>query len=166
MPLDAAICEPGCQGATTANFDHVTHFIGTSRLAHQTDRHLFALLRHVIQNSGGAVQGWPLFIAGHGDQDRPIWRGVFDQIHGRCDKGRDAAFHVGGPATIENSVFDVRAKGIDAPGVCIANGHDIGVTIEAKGFCMTLLPPTRHKVGHFGPIRAADLKTCLSQQIP
>ncbi len=71
------------------NLDHFAHGIGAGWLAHQTGRHGFAILIHIVQQCSCSINRVAFFIAGDCQDHRAI-RGCFaHKINSGSSKGRD-----------------------------------------------------------------------------
>ena len=89
MALLADNAEMCVQRSTAADLDHLAHFVGTCGFANQTDIHPLARFFHIIQQRQRPVDAFGLFIAGDGQHNRPVWRGVTHEINRSRGKGSD-----------------------------------------------------------------------------
>ncbi len=132
MALFALHREPGRHRPAPPDLDLIADFCGAGGFADQTIGHPFALRIHPIQNGDCAVKGGAFFVAGDGDDNGAIRRGVLHEITCRRHKGRHTRFHISRPAPIKPIAIYTRRKGRIRPGRHITGGHNIGMTIKAK----------------------------------
>ena len=145
----------------TADFYHIAHDVWAGWLADQAVIHPFTLGLHPIEKCDGAILRWAFFIAGDGQNNRTVRWAFFDKVDCGSGKSCNARFHISGPPAIKKPVAILCAKRIDTPSLEISDGHNIGVTIEAKGFAFA---PTGKEIGHLAAIHPRALKSMGGQK--
>ena len=118
------------------DLDHVADVLGIGGLAHEADVDGLAVLSHPLEHLPGAVDGGTFLIPGyqHADRTLPVARTAPQKPGHRGDEAGDRAFHVGGPATIQDAATDFAGERIGLPLARVADRNDIRVPGKAKGW--------------------------------
>ena len=144
------------------DLDHFAHLVGTGWFTDQTNIHPFARLFHVVQQGKRAVDTFGFLVTGDGQHDRPVGGRVAHEIHRSGGKGGNARFHVRRATAIHHTVFDFSTKRRKAPVGLIADGHYVGMPVEAKTPRVSLVAPAREQVADTAAIRPGALKPCAA----
>ena len=139
--------------------------VGAGGFADKAVGHLFIVGGHPVQQSSGSVESVRLFIASDREDHGTIGRGFGDEIAGGSDEGRDAGFHIGGPASPQEAVLNFRTEGVDGPVTRVADGHDVGVTIEAKAAVRAFPAPAGKQVCDTAAVNAGAVKAVFRQKL-
>ena len=92
---------------------------------------MLALLLQVLNNLHRAVVRRPLFVRGNQEPDSAaVLRIAGHEVLAGHEHGCQAAFHVGGAASIEHPVAQGGLKRRAVPAGFRAGGHNVGVTGE------------------------------------
>ncbi len=126
--MNAAHREYGAQGAAPAIFHHIAQLRAARRLADQAPVDCLTLLLQVIHDLDRAIVGRALLIGSNQEADAAAVPGVgADKVFAGHEHGREAAFHVGGAATVEHALAQCGFEGRAIPAGFGAGGHHIGV---------------------------------------
>src|SRR5690606_4679026 len=117
------------QRAAAAVFDNIPDGASAGRLANDTPVDLLVALAEMLYNFDGAVNGRAFFIAGDQKADgAPMPRMGLDEPLAGGDKGRQAAFHIGGTPAQQHAVFHAGLKGGMLPVLLRPGGDHVGMT--------------------------------------
>ena len=143
VPLCALYCEIAMERAPAAVLDDIAHLTGAGRFTNQAPVDFFIPGFQGFHHFHGAVLGRTFLVTGDQQGNRaPMIGMVCHKPLAGCDKGRQAAFHVGCAPAMKKAIVNHRLERRMTPVFLRTGGHNICMACKRQqGAFRTLAGP-------------------------